>query len=63
MDKKALIEKPDGELFVRLTEKCGTLETRLYPLVENKFGIKRYSFGISFGDGTVTYVENTCKKL
>ena len=53
----------DGELFVRLAEKCGTWDTKLYPLGENEFGIKWYSLVFRFGDGSLSYGGYTCKKL
>ena len=52
-----------GELYVRLIEDCGAWEAKLYPLGDNKFGIKRYSPVFEFGDGCLIYGGYTCKKL
>ena len=53
----------EGKLYVKLIEKCGAWETRLFPLGGNEFGIKRYSLVLRFDDGSLTFHGNTCKKL
>ena len=53
----------DGELFVKLIEECSAWEAKLYPLGDDKFGIKRYSPVFEFGDGSLIYGGYTCKKL
>ena len=45
----------DGELFVKLIEECSAWEAKLYPLGDDKFGIKRYSPVFEFGDGCLIY--------
>ncbi|MBQ6234437.1 MAG: hypothetical protein IJK54_00815, partial [Clostridia bacterium] len=51
-----------GELYVRLIEDCGAWEVKLYPLGDNKFGIKRFSPVFEFGDDCLIYGGYTCKK-
>ena len=54
----------NGELFVRLILNAGLKEEwKLYPLGENEFGVKRFSFTLQFGEGTLSYRGHTCKKL
>ncbi|MCR5610326.1 MAG: beta-lactamase family protein [Clostridiales bacterium] len=55
----------DGELFVKIIdeEDDDEFECRLYPIGENEFGRKGGFVRLTFGDGSVTYSENTLKKL
>ena len=51
-----------GELFARLMEEGCPWETKFYPLGGNEFGIKRYSLVFRFGDGSLSYGGNSCRK-
>ena len=54
----------EGELYAKaIDEDGGGLEYRLYPIGENEFGRKGGMIKLTFGEGGVTYRENTCKKL
>ena len=53
-----------GELFARAFGEDGDkMEFRLYPIGDNKFGRKGGMLVLTFGDGCVTYLEKTCRKL
>ena len=53
----------DGELWARAIDEDGAnLRFRLYPTGENEFGRKAGMLKLTFGDGCVTYDEQTCKK-
>ena len=63
-----LIEKiypENGDLFAAIfdTESGRRFTVRLYPFGENTFGIRESSDEIVFGDGCLSFGENTCKKL
>ena len=53
----------NGELYARFCFGSVEKDMRMYPLGENEFGIKLYSFKTVFGDASVTYADMTCKKL
>ena len=54
----------EGELFVRIIdeEDDKEFECRLYPLGGNEFGRKAGMIKLVFGEGCVTYLDQTCKK-
>ena len=54
----------DGELYAKaIDDEGGELDFRLCPIGENEFGRKGGMIKLTFGDGCVTYLEKTCKKL
>lgn len=54
----------DGELYAKGFDEDGDdFEYRLYPIGENEFGRKGGMIKLTFGDGSVTYIDNTYKKL
>ena len=54
----------DGELWAKAIDEDGDdFEFRLYPIGENEFGRKGGMVKLTFGDGCLTYIEKTCKKL
>ena len=55
----------DGELFAKIIdeEDDEEFECRLYPLGGNEFGRKAGMIKLTFGEGSVTYGGNTCKKI
>ena len=54
----------DGELYAKAIGDDGEeLDFRLCPIGENEFGRKGGMIKLTFGDGCVTYLEKTCKKL
>ena len=55
----------EGELFVKIVdeEDDKEFECRLYPLGGNEFGRKAGMIKLTFGEGSVTYGGNTCKKI
>lgn len=52
-----------GELYAKAIDDAGDLEFRLYPIGENRFSRKGGMIELTFGEGCVTYIEQTCKKL
>ncbi len=54
----------DGELYARVIDDDGDdLEFMLYPIGENEFGRKRGMIKLTFGEDSITYGGNTCKKI
>ncbi|MBO4837882.1 MAG: beta-lactamase family protein [Lachnospiraceae bacterium] len=54
----------DGELYARAFDDDGDeLKFRLYPIGEDQFGRKAGMVKLTFGDGCVTYIDTTCRKL
>ena len=53
----------DGTLFAKFILGSRTEESKLYPLGEREFGVKRYSIVFKFGDGSICYDGHTCQKL
>ena len=54
----------DGELHANAVNDEGDdLTFRLYPIGENEFGRKRGMLRVTFGDGCLTFDEQTFKKL
>ena len=54
----------DGELYAKAFNDDGfELNFRLYPIGENEFGRKGGMVKLTFADGCLKYIENTCKKL
>ena len=54
----------DGELYAKAIDEDGDdFEFRLYPIGENEFGRKLGMVKLTFGEGSVTYIGHTCKKL
>ena len=54
----------DGDLWVNvLDDDCDRYSYRLYPIGEDEFGRKGGMVKLKFGDGCVTYIDFTCKKL
>ena len=52
-----------GELYAKAIDDGDDLEFRLYPIGENRFSRKGGMIEFTFGEGCVTYIEQTCKKL
>ncbi|MBP0969816.1 MAG: beta-lactamase family protein [Oscillospiraceae bacterium] len=58
------VYKKDGELWIRTVDEDGIWnDWMLYPLGEDKFGRKGGMIELTFGEGSVTYLKKTCKKL
>ena len=54
----------DGDLWVNVLDDDGDRYSyRLYPIGEDEFGRKGGMVKLKFGDGCVTYIDFTCKKL
>lgn len=54
----------DGELWAKAIDEDGDdFEFRLYPIGENEFGRKGGMIKLTFGEGCLTYLKKTCKKL
>lgn len=53
----------DGELYAKAIDDGDEFEFRLYPTGANEFGRKGGLIKLTFGDGCLTYIEKTCKKL
>ncbi|MBR6006158.1 MAG: beta-lactamase family protein [Clostridia bacterium] len=54
----------EGDLFAKAFDDDGDeFEFKLYPIGESKFGRKGGMIELTFGDGCLTYINKTCKKL
>ena len=53
----------DGELYAKVSQRGIRHEWRLYPMGDNKFGIKFFSSDLSFGGDSLTLWGKTGKKL
>ena len=66
-DEDFIIEEvfmKDGDLYANaINDEGEKLSFKLYPIGENEFGRKRGMIKLTFRDGVVEYIGNSCKKV